>query len=86
MDAADRAREQLGHRKHRHIGQAFLVCERDGVGNHDFFDVGGLEAFDGGAGEYAVRGAAEDIARALFIALRARPGRASRRYRSRHRR
>src|SRR6266849_4178331 len=67
MNPADRAREQLGHREHRHVGQALLVCQGDRIGNHDFFDGGGFEAFDGGAGEYAVRGATEDIARALLI-------------------
>ena len=50
MNPADRAGEEFGDGEDGHVGQAFLLGERDGIGEHDFFDGSVAEAFDGGTG------------------------------------
>ena len=38
VNTADCAREEFGHRKNGHVGEAFLLRKRDGVCDDDFFD------------------------------------------------
>src|SRR5436190_990581 len=67
MNAADGSGEEFGYRKHGHVGETLVLCKRNGIGNHDFFNGSAIEPFNGRAGENTVGSAAVDITRAVFI-------------------
>ena len=67
MNTADCAREEFGHRKNGHVGEAFLLRKRDGVCDDDFFDGGIAQTFDRGSGQDTMRGATIDVARPVVV-------------------
>jgi len=67
MYAANGTGKEFGYRKHGHTREALVVCKRNRIGNHDFFNGRSAETFDGRAGENTVGGAAVDVTGAVLV-------------------